>query len=340
MSIKNFLLIFLLLSCQTVVAGIDLQSLASGTKIVTACKKIEFNNFREAHNPSLIKIEQGFLLIFRYRPDPQFQPWISCIGIVELDNSLEPTSKPYLLNTRPKNSKTPSQAEDARFFVYRNRLFLIYNDNVDVVAPGYSDRRDMFIAELSHVNDTYELSTPLKLYYEPDYRSILWQKNWTPFEYDGKLLLSYSLIPHLIICPNLLTGGCYPYHETRMHIGWQFGTLRGSSQAILVDGEYWSFFHSGIKTSSDASFGWDLWHYFMGAYAFAATPPFAITRMTAKPIVTEGFYTISNREKRVIFPGGFAVSGETIYLACGKDDCEIWIMTIDKQELIKAMNPI
>ena len=180
----------------------------------------------------------------------------------------------------------------------------------------------------------------MKLYYEPHYKFQLWQKNWTPFDMVENSCWVILSIPMSLFIRTYCTGACYPFQETQSSINWEFGTLRGSSQAVLVDGEYWSFFHSGIKASSEASYGWDLWHYFMGAYAFSATPPFAITRMTTRPIVSDGFYTPSNHEKRVIFPGGFAMMGEKIYLAYGKDDCEIWIMTMDKEELKKAMTPL
>jgi hypothetical protein len=296
--------LFLLISCQKALTWIDLNSLYNNQKIVTAAKQIQFEDFPNAHNPSLIKNDQGFLLTFRYVPDFYGQTWISYIGIVQLDESLEPVSQPTLLNTRCNRSRTPSQAEDARFFFYRNRLFLIYNDNVEVVEPGYWDRRDMFIAELIWAQDHYELSSPLKLYYEQDYSHRLWQKNWTPFEYDDKLFFAYAINPHVILHPNLITGACFSFYDTALYLDWKFGQLRGSSQALFVDGEYLSFFHSGIYDNSEVSWSWGLFHYFMGAYTFSAKPPFQITSMTPSPIIADGFYAHSNREKRVIFPGG------------------------------------
>jgi predicted GH43/DUF377 family glycosyl hydrolase len=309
-------------------------------KLVVASTKIYLEDFPDAWNPSMIKTEEGFLMSFRYTPDRDFQPWLSYIGIVLLNDLFQPISKPELLSPRLKNSKTPSQAEDARIFRYQDKLFLIYNDNVDIIYPSYSERRDMFIAELLYANDHFTLSPPLKLIYEEKYTSQLWQKNWVPFEKDGTLLLSYSMNPHEVLYLNLNTGVCYPCHETSPPIRWNFGTLRGSSSALLVDGEYLAFFHSGIITSSPASWGIDLWHYFMGAYTFSAEPPFEITRMTPVPIIGEDFYTPSNSPKRVIFPGGFVVSDSFIYVAYGKDDREIWVATLDKTVLKNSMVPI
>lgn len=321
-------------------AWIDLETLSHDQKIITAIKEIKFPEFPNAHNPSIIKNDKGFLLIFRYLPHPEILHWISYIGIVQLDADLQPVSAPALLNTRFGESKTPSQAEDARFFSYRDRVFLIYNDNLDIINPQRSDRRDMFIAELLDIDGHYELSAPLKLIYPPGYNQQLWQKNWTPFVHDDKLYLSYSINPHLVLLPNLKTGECYWHRQTNFISDWSYGPPRGSASAVLVDGEYLSFFHFSKYDASAASWPWATWHYFMGAYTFSAASPFPIKRMTQTPIISPNLYTISNRQKRVIFPGGFVVVDSSIYVACGKDDCEIWIMILDKEELNKALKPV
>jgi predicted GH43/DUF377 family glycosyl hydrolase len=339
--VKKEIFIFLILFIwRQAFSWIDLETLSQDQKIITATQEIKFSEFPGAHNPSIIKNDQGFLLIFRYQPNPVDSPWVSYIGIVQLDAHLKAISVPALLNTRCEGSKTPSQAEDARFFSYKNRIFLIYNDNLEVTCPQRSQRRDMFIAELFDRDGHYELSLSLKLIYPPEYNQQLWQKNWTPFVYNDTLYLSYSINPHLVLIPDLKTGKCYRHQCTSFSSIWPYGPFRGSSSAILIDGEYLSFFHSGIQEASIASWPWMVWHYFIGAYTFAATPPFALTRMTKNPILAPDFYTISNRLKRVIFPGGFVIVDSSIYVAYGKDDCEIWIMTLDKEELKKALMPI
>jgi predicted GH43/DUF377 family glycosyl hydrolase len=339
-NMKWIFILQLLICCQEVFAWIDLEALLQDQKIITSIRILQFPAFPGAHNPSIVKNQQGFLLIFRYIPESH-KPWMSHIGIVQLDDDLNPLSIPALLNTREEGSKTPSQAEDARFFSYRNRLFLIYNDNLETVDPQkWWHRRDMFIAEVLCFDGHYELSVPLKLIYPEEYNMQLWQKNWTPFVYENKLYFSYSLNPHLILFPNMMTGECYAQHKTQFHSNWIFGPLRGSSEAILVDGEYLSFFHSGIYEASSISWPWIAWHYFMGAYTFSAKPPFGVTSITDKPILARNLYTSSDRQKRVIFPGGFAVVGSSIYVAYGKDDCELGVMTLDKEELKKALKPV
>jgi predicted GH43/DUF377 family glycosyl hydrolase len=308
--------------------------------IVLSTRQIEFKDYPGAHNPSLIEFEDGYLLTFRYSPDPRNEYYISYIGIVRLDSFFQPVGEPQLLNTRVNDTRTPSQSEDARIFTYRGRLFLIYNDNVEIEAPTLGDRRDMFIAELFFRDGRFSLSTPMKLICAEKYNLARMQKNWVPFEWNKTLLLSYTINPHDVIYPNLRDGECYIYFESEGHIEWDFGLIRGGTPALLVDGEYLSFFHSGTILSSLASWGWEMWHYFMGAYTFSAEPPFKVTKFSPYPIVAEEFYTQGSYWKRVIFPGGFVVKDALIYLAYGKDDSEIWIATIDKLELKKSLLPV
>lgn len=330
----------LILACiltHSLMASILEKGLALNFKeqVVIRTKKIEIPGFPQAFNPSLLKIKEGFLLTFRAVPDLEKAPWISNIGVMILNDAFEPISEPQLLNTRPGDHITPSQSEDARIFTYRGRIFLIYNDNLEEVCIDYHHERSLYIAELFQDRHQFSLSLPLKLFHEQKFQPV--QKNWTPFEYGNQLLLSYTINPHEILYPNLSSGACHTLYETKMHLDWKWGPLKGSTPPQLVDGEYWSFFHSGTRLVSSASSGYDMWHYFMGVYTFSAHPPFQMTKISQLPLIAEGFYTSSSYYKRVIFPGGFVVLGPLIYVAYGKDDEEIWIATLNKEALKRTL---
>lgn len=308
-------------------------------KVIIDTKRIAFNEFPDAFNPSLIKTPEGFILTFRYCPDPVFIHYVSYIGIALLNDHFEPISKPQLLNTRYINHYIPSQSEDARIFSYRGRLFLIFNDNPDTLCPEVFETRDMFIAELFYRSGEFDISLPLKLFCKEKEKQ-LWQKNWVPLVWNKNLLFGYSINPHEILQPNLLTGECYSVYKTNPPIDWNFGILRGSGPALLVDGEYLAFFHSGIPIPPELKELPDAWFYFMGAYTFTPDPPFTVTKMTPIPIFNDGFYIPEAKDKKVIFPGGFVDAGDFIYLAYGKDDKEIWIATLDKKTLKETLKPI
>lgn len=310
------------------------------TDAVISTKRIKLKEFSTIWNPSIVKVKEGFLLSFRYCLAPAY-PWISYIGVVFLNKNLEPISTPQLLNTREGGALTSSQAEDARLFTLNGETYLFYNDNVEIENPDYSmHRRDMFMAKLSIDGHRITLEKPVKLFHKDKYNQVRLQKNWVPFDWKGHLMLSYALNPHEVVYPNLKNGECNVFCETAFACHWRWGEWRGGTPALLVDGEYLAFFHSPSITSSEASKGVHMFHYFMGAYTFSKEPPFQIKAASQEPMIADGFYTYSSYEKRIIFPGGFAVVGSSIYLAYGKDDSEAWIVILDKTKLKKTIKPV
>ncbi len=308
---------------------------SSLNNIVLETKQLILKEFPNAYNPSIIGFRDGYILTFRYTPY-QKNPAISYIGIVLLNDQFDPISNPELLLTRDRNSITQSQSEDARLFSCRDRIFIIYNDNIEKNNPETYERRDIFIAELVYNDDYFSLLPPTKMVCH-EKLSQMWQKNWVPFEWNHVLYLTYSISPHEVMYVNLSTGACYSSYVTFSPIEWRYGTLRGSSAATLVDGEYLAFFHSGTKMASSASNGEQTWHYFMGAYTFSSKPPFETSRISPHPITGPGFYAPSQYWKKIIFPGGYIVRDPYIYVAYGRDDGEMWIAKMDKKELMASL---
>jgi predicted GH43/DUF377 family glycosyl hydrolase len=328
------------LHCSSLLSELGYTPPLKPQQFITGTKRIYIPEYSGAWNPSIVKFNDGYLLTFRYSPDRYMKHWISYIGVMLLDRDFEPISEPRLLDTRVHDKRTPSQSEDARVFSSNGKLYVIYNDNMELEFPQYWERRDMYLAELLFEDGSFLLSDPIKLIYEEKYRSVPWQKNWVPFDCNGTLLLSYTLNPHEIIQPNLATGSCQKRYESSKSINWSFGELLGGTPALLVDGEYLAFFHSRAYLSSLCSEGGEMWHYFMGAYTFSAEPPFKMTSISEEPADILGFYTYTPYFKRVIYPSGFVEEGSTLYLAYGKNDYEIWIATIDLNELKKTMVPV
>jgi hypothetical protein len=167
-----------------------------------------------------------------------------------------------------------------------------------------------------------------------------WEKNWVPFVYDGKLLFAYSIVPHRILQP-VADGACTTISNTRSQIKWFWGQLRGGTPALLDGNEYLAFFHSSKKIATTHSNGKPMPHYVMGAYTFAARPPFEITRISAEPIVGQHFYEgpAYNTWKplRVVFPGGYLVDDKYVWIVYGRQDFELWVAQLDKKGLYDSL---
>ena len=309
-------------------------------ELVTNLFQIKLDQFPSAFNPSILKTDDGIILTFRYLPQPRSTPWISYVGAVLLNDSFEVISEPELLNLRVEGNPIPSQAEDARIFSYKENIYIIYNDNSEKINPSSRERRDLHIAQISYENGHFRASHPLKLTHKYWYRLQKWEKNWAPFVWNDELLLAYTLNPHEIISPDFTLGICRSIESTLTSVDWPLGVLRGGTPALLVDGEYLAFFHSGKEMLSEVSNKQKMWHYFMGAYTFSADPPFNITKISNNPIKEKTFYVQSSHPKRVIYPGGFIVIEEYIYVAFGKDDDELWIAEINKNKLKQSLKQI
>lgn len=310
------------------------------TDLIEFEHQIHIPGYPAAFNPSIIQVPQGYLLTFRIQPDEK-KPWISNIGIILLDEYLAPISKSVILNMRGYKEITPSQAEDARIMEINNRLFLIYNDNVDIINPTRKERRDMYLAEIVLQGSQFHVKKPIKIIHEENYTKETWQKNWMPFAVGEQIYIVYSIRPHEIIIPDLKTGVCKVVSSSIPFFSWRWGTLRGGTPALLIDDVYLTFFHSSMSAIVDPSLkdAKEVYTYFMGAYTFSPVSPFEIMSVSPKPIITKQFYE-DNVPKKVIFPGGFVVVGEKILLAYGRNDSEIWIATIDKNKLMGSMRPV
>jgi predicted GH43/DUF377 family glycosyl hydrolase len=237
-----------------------------------------------------------------------------------------------------------ARAEDARLINVDERLYIVYSDNPNQVVTEGGFR--VYVGELDFKGEGFFLKSLEALTKYPGESSDRREKNWVPFGYRGNLLLAYYLLPHQIFYPYLDgSGECDLFSITRGNISWKWGELRGGTPALLIGKEYLGFFHSSIEIATEHSNGQVMPHYFIGAYTFQKEPPFAITRISEKPIIGKQFYKGKNysyywKPVRVVFPCGFYFDHEYIWLTYGRQDHEIWIAKIDRAKLLESLVPV
>lgn len=304
---------------------------------VLETKRIEVPGYPLVFNPSIVKWKKSFLMSFRVNDEKLFSA--KAIGIIVLDENFNVQSKPYILKMpRVKNNaffvhkKSKIREQDPRLITINDRIYMVYN-NFQVGR--------MVVAELHFDGANFGLDNPICLMHFEGASSDRIEKNWVPFEYDKKLLLTYSISPHKIFSIGSEIDGCTTYACTQSNIQWPWGEIRGGTPALLVDGKYLSFFHSSKWYRDGDS---KKRFYFIGAYRFDAQPPFAITHVSSQPIMGKDFYKGKEYklwdDLRVVFPMGFVCDGDYIWLSYGKQDNECWIVKIDKNKLIKSLLPI
>ena len=132
------------------------------------------------------------------------------------------------------------------------------------------------------------------------------EKNWLFFPHDGTPHFIYSTEPHTVLRCDPRMGIQEKYETWEKNPMWKHGHVRGGTPPVLVDGQYWSFFHSSMPWTIEKR------RYHMGAYSFEAKPPFRITSMTSLPLLSG-----SNQDPwypalpLVVFPGGAIHDRET-----------------------------
>lgn len=311
---------------------------------VLETKRIEIPGYPLAFNPAIIRWQGSLLLSFRIIPNPK-DSFVSYLGVVWLDDDFNPITEPQILDFRQDRlAAIPSRAADARMIAVGDTLYMVYEDNTEMALVRGGFR--VYVAELLVYDRIVEIkSVDCLAFFEGADRNLR-EKSWVPFEYCNSLLLAYSINPHTIFYPVLGTGSCYTLAKTQADIDWPWGELRGGTPGLQInDHSYLSFFHSSIYMETVHSKGKHITHYFIGAYLFSTSPPFALTHMSPEPIYSKNFYSGTAYKPywkpiKAVFPCGYVMDDQYIWIAYGRDDYETWIVKLDKEGLLRSLIPL
>lgn len=347
--VKRILLVSLILGCCTLaffgyLASHHFVNLDPNEEFlespIVQTKKIRIPSYSNAYNPSIIPYGEGYLLSFRvnsYNLKTKIQKWLdhrtSFVGVVQLDRNFEATSPAQLIDMSRFDPDKKNSPQDVRMICAGEQIFLLFNDYLEKKKGS----QRMFIAELMRENGIFKLKGPRSLLsYAGSNRKI--EKNWTPFIYQNKLHLVYTIQPHTILEVNPENGECREIAKQTHPLSWEYGELRGGTPAVLIEQQFVSIFHSskrGIPSSWSKKNG----HvFYIGAYAFKNDPSFKITGITSHPIGSKDYY--ENNPKKVVYPGGLLMEGSQIHCVWGKDDEQLLVTTLDKNELLSSMLPV
>lgn len=320
-------------------AIVDLE--ANVQDFVLEIKRIKIPGVQFAYNPSILRYRGSLLLSFRDTPNPKSR-FESYVGLVWLDDNFEPVGQPQILDTRA-GSDIPSRSEDARLVCVDDKLYIVYDDNRDAVITRGGFR--VYVAELAYDGEKFCIQNTECLKTFEGENSQRREKSWVPFEYNGQLLLAYSLDPHTIFKPILGTGSCETVASCKQSHEWNWGELRGGTPALIVGDAYLAFFHSSTMMASAQSDDETMLHYFIGAYTFMSEPPFSLIHISQDPIIAKGFYSGERypyywKPIRAVFPCGYVHDENYIWITYGRHDHEAWIVKLDKHGLLNSLKPI
>jgi predicted GH43/DUF377 family glycosyl hydrolase len=294
--------------------------------------KIEIPGLKGAYNPSMVDFNGGYLMVFRY--DTYKEPiWADInkfhqyIGVIFLDDKFKPKG--------PWQRCIGNRTYDPRLLKVDDTIYMIFasaapSDESSVVSSRLNICKIKHSKNKIYASDRIALMSPF---------GQIWEKNWPLFNYDNQLLLEYTISPHVVVQPSLLDGSCevlvFNEDNSNNTINWPYGIIRGGTPALPVDGKYLGFFHSSQIDPHTKKYT-----YYMGAYTFLDSPPFTIDRVSPRPFYHPDFFSTPPNPKtssRVIFPGGFVVKKNKIFLCYGENDDAIKVMVINKKRLYASM---
>ena len=139
-----------------------------------------------AFNPSIVRWQGRLMMSFRVIDDPKksFESWI---GLVLLDDDLNPISIPQRLAMRSPDSTIPCRAEDARLITVGDRLWMVYSDNAEPKVSRGGFR--VYIAEVIGSNDDFSLQNIECLTQFEGVDPNLREKNWVPLTIKASFCL-------------------------------------------------------------------------------------------------------------------------------------------------------
>lgn len=299
--------------------------------------KVDIPDVIGAYNASIVDYEDGYLMAFRYDifKSPialNIDEFYQYIGIIRLNENFKPIG--------PWHPCIGSRTYDPRLLKVDDTIYMIFAS----AAP--SDSHSCLSSRLNLCTINYseeEISISNFNALRAPFQNT-WEKNWVLFSYNSKILMEYEISPHVILEPSLQDGSCEMLEfnsdtdEQVKIIEWPYGIIRGGTPALLVDDKYLGFFHSSRMDKITKKYT-----YYIGAYTFSNTPPFTIDRVSISPFFHPDFYSTPKNAKttsRVVFPGGFVIKNDKIYLCYGENDDAIKIMVLDKCKLFASMKTV
>lgn len=305
---------------------INLEKMAQD--YVLEVKQLYIPGYPTACNASVVRWHDKLILSFNaYSIGKEDQPDLMGLAIVDEDFNI--IGNPQILDV-PKNLW-----QDARLVMLNEALYLVFNGAIN------GELRRTFIAQAHFNGIRFSIEPPIAFLDFPGENPSQWERNWIPFVFNHSLFLATHLLPHRILRPVLGSSRCEEVASSNFSSSWTWGTQKTGTTAHLDGKHYLALFHSVKVMASIHSHGKPIQHYFMGAYTFEDVPPFKITAISKEPIIGKQFYSGPEynmcKPCRVVFPCGFIMDEQFVWVVFGRQDHEIWMAKLDKKGLYDNM---
>lgn len=234
--------------------------------------------------------------------------WDSKIGWFR--SSISCLNKNTLIDMSDLKIFNNEQIEDPRAFIFNDKIHLgcaIFN-------------YDTVVQRIYQLNDDLSFNSIVE-HKIPHLQQ--WEKNWSYFvDKDGRLLCLYSLDPFCV--KDVFTGKIVKQYSVNWN--WKWGNIRGGTNPVLINGSYYTFFHSNTETNNTRI-------YYVGVAIFDSDT-LELKYFSKSPICRgdKQLGTIKDypHDNHVIFPMGVVFKENEFVISCGINDYKTGILTFNK----------
>lgn len=286
-----------------------------------AVKKLgipELRSFKTVHefayNPSIAEHENKFLTTYRHHHDPK--SWRTELALFDGRDT-------WKIDVPKFNDHS---LEDMRLFEFNGKLhgsFTIARSG-DGVSPCVTAYGEMVFAGQKWVVQNMHIPKYDRNNFDGQ------QKNWCFWSTGGKLYATYQCVPEHIV---LELDGSKVVREYRSKTpGTSYGPIRGGTQPMPYRGQLLRFCHAHQR--NDKSDQW--WTYHLAAVLMEPQPPFAITKISAFPILTgteQYFHGWKYWKARILIPYGAIRTNTGWRVSVGVNDSACALVDLKESDL-------
>lgn len=226
--------------------------------------------------------------------------------------------------------------EDFRFLQFRDKLIGSCASCRNRDEDFYHQKWLIFNEEFKHENNLHPVYGKNK---KTINENVGDEKNWTLFTCNDKLYFIYKIFPHTVVETDL-QGQIKTEYITHNFFSWDYGKPRLTSNPILKDGFFYSFFHSHLNAMVNNQVQRV---YFAGVYKFNSEPPFNITNISKKPFIWGNKSRDKNRKRSgnylpyCVFPSGAIIDDNKLEISLGINDQEPALIEINSKDKINSL---
>jgi len=260
------------------------------------------------YNPGLITIDGDDWLIYRR----QSKEGDSTIAGLNLNSG-----KNQIINIPAIYEN--EQFEDPRVFWHDGNIHLCFSS----WRKSWNYKPIMRLVKL---DNNWNFKEEIKLDFGGNGQGVI-QKNWQFFSHENELHFVYWYSPFQVVKGK----DVFTHDKPALH--WPYGELRGGTPPVLVDGLYYTFFHS--RTESGRA------KYYMGCLAFEGKTPFKPVKMTHAPLLAA-----TNLEPSLswapltVFPCGALYKDGKWCVSLGVNDLNCGLVDYCRKDLLSRMEDI